>query len=304
MALIYGDPLLNPTLSGKLHAKNQTLVGTDNQNNFIIGDVDNIMHDAKGGNDVLIGGSNSSSTFVVNLLLGDARFTIDNAKGGSDYLIGGSSSGSGFTANDLFGDAQHLQEAAQLGSFAQGGNDVLIGGSNSGSGTLMNHLWGDAENMFYEAQGGNDVLIGGDSTGSGVVGNGLVGDASNVLFRVQGGNDTLIAGTHSGGGSTVVNNMWGDWAHDLTGGQPVALPGHDTFVFNGNFGNQTYVHDFHQGEDLIDIVAAHGLGLDALTITQSGSDTLVHLTSDPNDVITLVGFTGTLTQSDFLGLMV
>jgi len=36
---IYGDPLLNPTLSGKLHGKNQTLVGIDNQDNALVGDV-------------------------------------------------------------------------------------------------------------------------------------------------------------------------------------------------------------------------------------------------------------------------
>jgi hypothetical protein len=42
MSTIYGDPLLNPTLSGKQHAKNQTLTGIDNQNNSLVGDVDTI----------------------------------------------------------------------------------------------------------------------------------------------------------------------------------------------------------------------------------------------------------------------
>jgi hypothetical protein len=78
--------------------------------------------------------------------------------------------------------------------------------------------------------------------------------------------------------------------------------GHDIFVFNGNFGNQSYVEDFHQGEDLIDLAAAHGLNFSDLVITKNGSDTLIHVTADPNNVVTLVGFAGTLTESDFVGL--
>jgi hypothetical protein len=90
--------------------------------------------------------------------------------------------------------------------------------------------------------------------------------------------------------------MWGDWTSGPASG------GHDTFVFAGNFGNQNYVGDFRQGEDVINLTAAHGLGLSNLTIVQSGSDTLVNVTTDPSNVITLVGFTGTLKQGDFIGL--
>lgn len=299
MALIYGDPLLNPTLSGKEHAKNQTLVGIDNEGNLLIGDVDNIVDGAKGGNDVLIGGH--ITDLDNNSLYGDAvtigrSFSVGDStpRGGNDILIGGNYDGSGFPLRlqFIFGDAHEFFRA-------RGGEDVLRGGSNSGSGTLQNVLWGDADDMFIRGVGGNDVLIGGNSTGSGVVQNGFFGDARIAGILLQGGNDTLIAGTQSGGG-TVMNFMWGDWQMD--NGQGSNRPGHDTFVFDGNFGNQTYVEDLHQGEDVLDIVAAHGLGLGALTITQNGSDTLVHLTSDPNNVITLVGFTGTLTQSDFVSL--
>jgi hypothetical protein len=295
MAGITGDPLLNPTLSDHQHAKNQTLVGIDNESNLIIGDVDTITDDARGGNDVLIGGNgfNVSNTLYGDALSITADHSTEHPSGGTDILIGGSASGDIDIFNIFCGDAPQMFRA-------QGGNDVLIGANYSGSGSLQNALFGDAVDLFGpRSVGGNDVLTGGNSTGSGVVTNGLVGDAAEAGVS-RGGNDTLIAGTQSGGG-TVINSMYGDWAVDLSPG--FNFPGHDTFVFDGNFGNQTYVNDFHQGEDLIDIVAAHGLGLDALTITQSGSDTLVHLTSDPNDVITLVGFTGTLTQSDFLGLL-
>jgi hypothetical protein len=47
MSTIFGDPDLNPTLSGKQHAKNQTLTGTDNTpNNTLVGDVDAIIDQA------------------------------------------------------------------------------------------------------------------------------------------------------------------------------------------------------------------------------------------------------------------
>jgi hypothetical protein len=61
--------------------------------------------------------------------------------------------------------------------------------------------------------------------------------------------------------------------------------------------------DFHQGEDIVDLTAAEGLSLRDLTITTGVADTTVYLTADPNDVVTLVGFTGTLTQDDFVDLM-
>jgi hypothetical protein len=73
MTTIYGDPYLNPILSGKQHGKNQTLVGIDNQDNTLIGDVDTITDHAKGGNDVLIGGNNTGSGVITNGLLGDAN---------------------------------------------------------------------------------------------------------------------------------------------------------------------------------------------------------------------------------------
>ena len=214
---------------------------------------------------------------------------------GVAFQRGGSNSGNGVIDNRILGDASTMSDSAQ------GGNDVLTGGNNSGSGFLRNEMYGDARaTMSGFAQGGNDILIGGNSSGSGGVSNVIRGDALTVSDFVKGGDDTLIAGTQSGGGS-VLNFMWGDWQEDTSG---TALTGHDTFVFNENFGNQNFVEDFRQGEDLISLGAANGLSFsNDLTIIQSGSDTLVHLTADPNDAITLVGFTGTLTQSDFVGLL-
>ena len=66
----YGDPTLNPTLSGKQKAKNQTLTGINNSDNELFGDVDSITGQAKGGSDTLKGGSNSSTGVITNILYG------------------------------------------------------------------------------------------------------------------------------------------------------------------------------------------------------------------------------------------
>jgi hypothetical protein len=151
--------------------------------------------------------------------------------------------------------------------------------------------------MSNSARGGDDVLTGGNSSGSGTVNNFLYGDATQLFDKAVGGADTLIAGVQSGGGS-VTNVMWGDGR--LSGS---AVGGNDTFVFNDSFGNQNYVVDFHQGEDVLNI---DGLSIDDLTITQVmtpfNSDTLINVTGDTANVVTLVGFTGTLTQDDFVAL--
>jgi hypothetical protein len=89
MSTIYGDPNFNPTLFGNQHAKNQILVGIDNQDNTIIGDVDTITDLAKGGNDSLTGGNNTSSGLIDNELIGDANFMSGSAQGGNDIVTGG-----------------------------------------------------------------------------------------------------------------------------------------------------------------------------------------------------------------------
>ncbi len=95
MITIFGDPLLNPTLSGTQHGKNQTLLGIDNQDNSFAGDVDLITGHAKGGDDHLTGGNNNDSGPVDNEISGDATNMFGSAQGGHDLLTGGNNSGSG-----------------------------------------------------------------------------------------------------------------------------------------------------------------------------------------------------------------
>ena len=106
--------------------------------------------------------------------------------------------------------------------------------------------------------------------------------------------------------------MWGDF--QFVDGPPPNF-GQDTFVFGPHNGNDL-INDFHQGEDIIEIVssaaghvppqaAGHippqaggnfpGTFSD-LDIEVVGSDSVIHF--GPNDSVTVVGVTA-LTESDF-----
>src|SRR5262249_15481790 len=122
---IFGDPTLPSPLTGKLHAKNQTLTGIDDQNNSLIGDVDTMTDQAKGGTDHLTGGNLTSFVssffdFIENQLVGDAITMSGSAHGGNDTLIGGNNFGAApeNVGNELFGDA------ITMSGSAQGGNDT------------------------------------------------------------------------------------------------------------------------------------------------------------------------------------
>jgi hypothetical protein len=173
-------------------------------------------------------------------------------------------------------------------NFAQGGNDELIGGDASG-GFVTNDLVGDAVGMFNFAQGGNDELIGGDNNGSGFVFNSLFGDAPFMFDSARGGNDRLISGANA------TDDMFGDALLLLDS----ATGGNDTFVFGGAFG-QDFVYDFRQGEDKIEFQVTGVADFGDLDIEFNGSDTVISTAASATDTVTLVGFTGTLTDSDFL----
>ena len=55
-----------------------------------------------------------------------------------------------------------------------------------------------------------------------------------------------------------------------------------------------------QGEDTLEFQMAGVSGFDDLDIVLNGSDTVIGTTASATDTVTLVGFTGTLTESDFL----
>src|SRR5262249_48888263 len=147
-------PPLPLNLTDHVHAKSQTLIGIDDQDNTIVGDVNTMTDQTVGGNDALTGGNSTGAgtTIVFNDLIGDAELNMSgSAKGGNDYLIGGNNSGPNGVHNALFGDA-----GLNMSDWALGGNDTLVGGDNSGTVGAFNQLIGDADVMTNSAQGGND----------------------------------------------------------------------------------------------------------------------------------------------------
>lgn len=103
------------------------------------------------------------------------------------------------------------------------------------------------------------------------------GDGGQILSGGS-GNQTLV----SGSGDDI-----------MRGGS-----GRDVFVFGEVFGNDQIL-DFTQGEDTIDLSAYNLNSLVGLTI-QNGSHTTIEVTGNTGaGKITLVGFTGTLTDADF-----
>jgi hypothetical protein len=61
------------SLTGKQVGLNQTLIGSDNEINQIYGDAAGYITDnARGGDDILVGGNLTDQGFGINILAGDA----------------------------------------------------------------------------------------------------------------------------------------------------------------------------------------------------------------------------------------
>ena len=133
----------------------------------------------------------------------------------------------------------------------------------------------------------NDVLTGIENvTGSrhidtltgDVNANVLMGGGSGDTLNGEGGNDTLIGGARN---------------DDLNGGA-----GDDIFKFASGHGNDD-IEDFSQGEDKIDVSAFRNIAsMEDLTI--EGGNTIVLTGHSGGGEIELEGFTGTLTNDDFI----
>ena len=90
-----------------------------------------------------------------------------SARGGNDILTGGSLSGVGTIENNIFGDAAGGDDGSGgLTGDAKGGADNLTGGSVFGDGSVTNTLYGDAYRISGTAHAGKDVLTGGSNSGS------------------------------------------------------------------------------------------------------------------------------------------
>jgi hypothetical protein len=103
----------------------------------------NMAGDARGGNDMLLGGPGLDAMF------GDGEGMRDNSRGGNDVIIGGSD------GDSLSGDARVLS------GNARGGNDRLDGGGPeddylTGDGTLIDDTRGGQDTFVFRGVFGND----------------------------------------------------------------------------------------------------------------------------------------------------
>jgi Ca2+-binding RTX toxin-like protein len=215
------------------------------------------------GNDYLVGHSGNDTL--------DGGIGDDTLAGGSgaDTLDGGSGSDTASYAGSSGGVRVDLYHGTGLYGDAHG--DTLANIENLTGSDNRDTLLGNGGNNILTGGGGGDVLWarGGDDT--------LYGEAGNDYLVGHSGNDTLDGGI-------------GD--DTLAGGS-----GADTFVFDGSWGDDT-VTDFEDGIDLLDFTGS-GLTFGDLSISQSGSDTLVE--DAFGNSITLSGITASdITADDFL----
>ncbi|MEB3213290.1 MAG: cadherin-like domain-containing protein, partial [Leptolyngbyaceae bacterium] len=229
---------------------------------------------SKGGNggDRLIGGDGDDK------LIGKGGNDTLQGKDGNDILQGGSGKDKlrGDVGNDRLGGGRD--------------HDVLKGGK--GDDTLR----GNAGNDRMVGQADNDALLGGSGSDRLVGGSGndtlrgqrdndiLKGNSGSDQLQGEDGNDTLLGGSENDvldGGSGSDRLDGGTGSDRLTGGE-----GADVFVLNAGQGGDI-ITDFEGGIDALEL--GGGMRLDDLTITGSGSNTLITLTATGETLVTLIG---------------
>lgn len=214
--------------------------------------------DGGGGNDELIGGDGDDTMsgddgddtfnggFGDDTIFGQAGMDTISAKDGDDFADGGLGDDSifGGSGHDVLcgrGGADQIEggdDNDQL--FGNGGTDTLLGDAGDDA------LFGGTDDDLLRGGDGNDFLDGGFGTDD------LNGDAGNDTLRGELGDDIIVGGT-------------GD--DDLYGGF-----GNDTFRFGDDEGLDT-IHDFSQGDDVVDLRPSLSLGnfADVLAAASDGA---------------------------------
>lgn len=205
--------------------------------------------------------------------------------------------------------------------------------SNSGyvridASDAANSIVGTDQNTSMFGRGGADRIVGfqGDDRGAGGSGSDtLIGGYGDDRLRGGKGRDTLIGGVDEGdysGNVGEVDTLAGGLGHDVLyggygddvlhggsgrdtlyggNGDDVLTGGAwaDVFVFgSGDYGDQNQITDFQAQKDKIDFSSLSGPGdIADLEITQSAGNTTVSYYSIE---VELTGFTGTLTNDDFI----
>ncbi|CAN7616306.1 Ig-like domain-containing protein [Phenylobacterium sp. LjRoot225] len=276
----------------------------------LVGDVDGLSGQARGGDDILTLSHNTApADGPAATAIGDAIYITDYAAGGDDQVFAFAGFGSDAIATSV-GDAARLSghatggddtvdalsmslsvgigDANSLTDYARGGDDVVVlsGGGPHGSATRG---YGDGETMSGHAVGGDDT----------VTAHTAYGDAQSLTDYAQGGDDLVagrvdypnfisslygdgaeLLGHAQGGDDTLVGTdhapdvMWGDAATVAA----TATTGADLFVFHLN-DREDKIMDFEPGKDRIELV---GLGVTGF------ADLSTHFQTTPDGV--LIGF--------------
>lgn len=284
------------------------LVGNDS-NNTLAGFGGNDQIFSGGGNDYLLGGDGN------DIISGGVGADYSNGGTGTNTLHYYSSTAGvsvNLSANSASGgDAQGdtiLNFQNIYGSNT--GNDLLVG--NAAANTLMGYggddqLFGGYGGDYIRGGDGNDTVSGGAgadnldggngintlhyySSSAGVtinlfISSGVGGDAQgDTLFNFQN-----IYGANAAGdvlvGNNTVNALYGFGGNDYIagyGGNDILSggAGNDNFGYSASSFGKDVITDFTIGQDHLQISKALAASFSALTISQSGANTLITIGSD------------------------
>ena len=315
--VIFGDLGSDAMLGG---GNNDIIVGGDGADDGATGIERDVLF-GNGGNDTLSGGIDNDllrGGQGNDLAYGDAGddwvwgdLGDDTLSGGdgNDVVVGGSGAPtSGQSDRDLmFGGAGDDAMLGNTGSdtiYGEDGNDIIAAGK--GADLLFGEagedtLYGDKGNDTIDGGEGNDLLIGGNGSPIAIGADGeqdrLYGGAGNdtVLgnegadtLSGEAGNDALFGGKDNDliFGGVGDDRLSGDAGDDtLSGGD-----GSDRFILATGKGTDTIV-DFVVGEDLVELTG--GLTFAQLSVSQSGSNTELTVTSTNEVLATLNGIDST-----------
>lgn len=225
-----------------------------------------------------------------------ANVTVDllgHTASGFDSLSGIENVTAGSGNDTLIGDdeANVLAGGAGDDTYVVGAGDIVTETLNAGTDTVNSSvsitLGANVENLVLTIGSGDiggignglaNVLTGNDGN------NALSGAGSDDVIDGRAGNDNIDGGA---GNDTITGGAGDDV---MTG-----AAGNDLFVFAAGFGNDVingFDANLTGGQDLLDVRAYHltqDAFADAVTILQSGADTVVHIGAD---TITLTGVNG------------
>ena len=285
--LIQGGPGADMMYSGKQDdfsygGKNDDMVWGDLGNDTLYGDE---------GNDTLVGDTADENeveperglTGMIDFIWGGAGDDLINGGRSNDTLSGGVGNDTvrGGKEDDLV-----YGEAGDDLMYGDLGNDHLCG--NEGNDTI----YGDInDNETFTQSPGRDTICG--------------GSGNDLLFGNE-DNDRLCGGTESDtlygglGEDTLAGELGDDWLFGDEGNDLISGgSGEDRFILFSDSGTDT-IQDFQLGTDFIAL--GGGLSFDDLTLSQSGTSTIVSLDSQQLAILNDISVTA-LTESSFIAFV-